>query len=202
MFVVLGLLVFPSQLPPVAKISVAITAVLTLVARPIAVFISLAASRLHWREKTFIAWVGLRGAVPIILATFPLLAGVPKSATIFNIVFFVVLASVALQGTTIPLAARWLRLDHAALEDRPQTVARLSARGESSLVTLEVAAHSRADGRRVVELDGWPRDALILVLYRGQEFFVPNGGTRVVAGDRLIVLANKSTVDGIRAIVE
>jgi cell volume regulation protein A len=116
------------------------------------VFVSLAASSLDWRKKTFIAWVGLRGAVPIILATFPLLAGVPKSAMIFNVVFFVVLASVALQGTTIPLVARWLRLDHAAREDHSQAVARLSSRGDSSLVTLEVGRHSRVDGRRVVEI--------------------------------------------------
>ncbi|MGZ8833352.1 MAG: potassium/proton antiporter [Thermoanaerobaculia bacterium] len=202
MFVVLGLLVFPSQLPPVAKTSLIVTGVLTFVARPLAVFVSLAASSLDWREKTFIAWVGLRGAVPIILATFPLLAGVPKSAMIFNVVFFVVLASVALQGTTIPLVARWLRLGHAALEDHSQAVARLSSRGDSALVTLEVGRHSAVDGRRVVEIDGWPRDALILVLYRGADFFVPNGGTKLVAGDRFIVLANKSNVDSISAMAE
>jgi len=121
---------------------------------------------------------------------------------IFNVVFFVVLASVALQGTTIPLVARWLRLDHAAREDHSQAVARLSSRGDSALVTLEVGRHSRVDGRRVVEIDGWPRDALILVLYRGADFFVPNGGTKLVAGDRFIVLANKSNVDSISAMAE
>jgi potassium/hydrogen antiporter len=196
MFVVLGLLVFPSRLPSVAAVSLGVAMLLIFVARPVAVFVSLAGSRgLNVREKTFVAWVGLRGAVPIVLATFPLLAGVPKSSAIFDIVFFVVFASVALQGTTIPLVARWLGLDHAAKEDRPQTVARLASRGDSSLVTIEVEKGSVADGRRVVEVNAWPRDALILVLYRGDEFFVPNGGTRLQAGDRLIVLANQSTVD-------
>ncbi|HSP16031.1 MAG TPA: TrkA C-terminal domain-containing protein [Thermoanaerobaculia bacterium] len=81
-------------------------------------------------------------------------------------------------------------------------MARLASRGESSLITLEVAKQSAADGHRIVELDDWPRDALILVLYRGDEFFVPNGGTRLEAGDRLIVLANKATVDDLSRLAQ
>ena len=196
MFVTLGLLVFPRQLPPVAGVSLALAAFLILVARPIAVFIALAASGISVREKLLISWVGLRGAVPIVLATFPLIAGVPMASAIFNIVFFIVLASVAIQGTTIPAVARLLGVE-APADDRSSSNARLAGRAESTLVTLEVDRGSHAANRRVVDLD-WPREALILVLYRGDEFQVPDGATEIAAGDRLIVLAPKTTEEALR----
>jgi cell volume regulation protein A len=202
MFVTLGLLVFPSQLVPVAGLSVLIALVLIFVARPIAVFLSLAASKMNVREKLLVSWVGLRGAVPIILATFPLLAAAPKASSIFNIVFFIVIASVALQGTTIPLIARWLKVEAPVTTDWSPSVAHLSGRGESSIVTVAVTDRSRAAGHRIVELDEWPREALILVLYRGDEFFVPNGGTVLQRNDRLIVLTSKTTVDPVRGLAE
>jgi cell volume regulation protein A len=108
MFLTLGLLVFPSRLLPIAGVGLLLTLCLTVVARPVSVFVGLAFSSLGVREKVFIAWVGLRGAVPIVLATFPLLAGVARAGELFDVVFFVVLASVLLQGTTINVAARWL----------------------------------------------------------------------------------------------
>jgi cell volume regulation protein A len=108
MFLTLGLLVFPSRLLPIAGVGLLLTLFLTVVARPVSVFVGLAFSSLGWRDKAFISWVGLRGAVPIVLATFPLLAGLEHANEIFDVVFFVVLASVLLQGTTIGLAARWL----------------------------------------------------------------------------------------------
>jgi cell volume regulation protein A len=104
MFLILGLLVFPSRLPAVALAGVLITLVSVLVARPLAVLLALLPlRRMPLREKLFVAWVGLRGAVPIVLATFPLLAGLPRAELLFDLVFFVVLASVLLQGTTVPL---------------------------------------------------------------------------------------------------
>ncbi|WP_052890212.1 potassium/proton antiporter [Thermogemmatispora carboxidivorans] len=109
MFLILGLLVFPSRLPAVALAGVLITLVSVFVARPLAVLLALLPlRRMPLREKLFVAWVGLRGAVPIVLATFPLLAGLPRAELLFDLVFFVVLASVLLQGTTVPLVARWL----------------------------------------------------------------------------------------------
>ncbi|MCP9464562.1 MAG: potassium/proton antiporter [Nitrospira sp.] len=127
MFLVLGLQVFPSQLLSVAGIGFFFALFLMVCARPVAVFLTLAFTRLTVREKTMIAWVGLRGAVPIILATFPLLAGIPQAPMMFNLVFFIVLTSVLLQGTSIPLVARWLQVDVplersaeiAAIPDRP-----------------------------------------------------------------------------------
>lgn len=111
MFVTLGLLVFPSNLVPVMGYGLLIAACLIFVARPISVFLLTAFSGWNLQEKTFISWVGLRGAVPIILATYPLLAGVEQARFIFNTVFFVVLTSVILQGTTLPIVAKWLRVD-------------------------------------------------------------------------------------------
>jgi len=110
MFLTLGLLVFPSQLPSVAVGAILLALFLMLVARPVAVFLSLPSRRFAFNEKAFVSWVGLRGAIPIVLATFPLLAGVESAQKIFNVTFFVVLFSVLVQGTTLPLAARWLRV--------------------------------------------------------------------------------------------
>jgi cell volume regulation protein A len=110
MFLTLGLQVFPSRLLPIIGIGLLISGFLMFLARPIAVFISLLTSRLTLRETVFISWVGLRGAVPIILATFPLVAGNPQADMIFHLVFFIVLTSVLLQGTTLSTVARWLKV--------------------------------------------------------------------------------------------
>ena len=120
MFLTLGLLVFPSQIVPVIGTGLVVALFLMLVARPVSVFVSLAFSKLRWREKAFVGWVGLRGAVPVILATFPLLAGLPKAPTIFNLVFFIVLFSVMLQGTTLGLAAKWLGVEESAAQKSAQ----------------------------------------------------------------------------------
>lgn len=108
MFLILGLLVFPSHLPTVAVNGLLITGVAIFIARPVSVLISLLPVKISLREKLFISWVGLRGAVPIVLATFPLLANVPQAMALFDLTFFVVLVSVLLQGTTVPLVAKWL----------------------------------------------------------------------------------------------
>ena len=109
-FLVLGLLVFPSRLLPVAGVAIVIAIFLIFIARPVSVFICLAFSRYGLREKLFISWVGLRGSVPIILATFPVTAGISGADNIFNVVFFIVLTSVLLQGLTLAPTARWLGL--------------------------------------------------------------------------------------------
>jgi cell volume regulation protein A len=108
MFLTLGLLVFPSRLPAVAGSGIVIALALLFIARPASVLISLLFTRFSLREKLFAGWVGLRGAVPIVLATFPLLAGFPRAPSFFDLVFFIVLASVLLQGPSLPFVARWL----------------------------------------------------------------------------------------------
>lgn len=111
MFLTLGLLITPSDLIDVIVPGLAITFILMFIARPVSVFICLAPFRqFNWRAKLFVSWAGLRGAVPIVLATFPIVAGVPGAFTIFNIVFFVVLLSSMIQGPTINWMAGWLHL--------------------------------------------------------------------------------------------
>ena len=110
MFLVLGLLVFPSRLLPIAGVAVAMSLFLMFVARPLSVFLCLAFTRVSFREKLFISWVGLRGCVPIILATFPLMVGIAQADRIFNVVFFLVLTSVLIEGLSLAPVARWLHL--------------------------------------------------------------------------------------------
>ncbi|HEY7355592.1 MAG TPA: potassium/proton antiporter, partial [Ktedonobacterales bacterium] len=107
MFLTLGLLVFPSQLVPIFISGLAMAGVLIFLARPVSVLLCLLLTSMPLNEKLFVSWVGLRGAAPIILATFPLLAGTGQARLIFNLVFFIVLTSILLQGTSIPLVARW-----------------------------------------------------------------------------------------------
>jgi len=110
LFLTLGLLVFPSRVLAVAGPGLLISAFLILVARPIGVFGTLLFFRMDLRSKLFLSWVGLRGAVPIVFATYPLIAGLPESDLIFNLVFFIAVSSVLVQGTMLPSVARWLRL--------------------------------------------------------------------------------------------
>jgi cell volume regulation protein A len=123
MFLTLGLQVFPSQVIPVIGIGLILSLFLIFVARPVSVFLTLIGSRFSTNEKFLISWAGLRGAVPIVLATFPLIAGLPKAEMIFNLVFFIVLTSVLLQGSTLSLVVSWLRLT--ASDARP-----IAARGK------------------------------------------------------------------------
>jgi cell volume regulation protein A len=111
MFLTLGLLVFPSKLLQVAGVDVLMALFLMLIARPVSVFALTCLSELRFKEKLLVSWVGLRGAVPIILATFPLVAGIPKAEVMFNLVFFIVLVSMLLQGTSISWVAKLLKLD-------------------------------------------------------------------------------------------
>jgi potassium/hydrogen antiporter len=191
MFLTLGLLVFPSELVPIAGIGLLIVAWLMLVARPVAVFLSLIGSRLSAREKALVSWVGLRGAVPIILATYPRVAGLPSAPLIFNIVFFVVLASVLFQGTTIPRVARWLRVEASITPKRSFPLEYTPVKGlKSELRELAIPVGSFADGKAIVELH-LPREVLVILIGRGDEFLVSTGSTSLQAGDTLLILADQ-----------
>ena len=192
MFLTLGLLVFPSRLTGVWGESILVALCLVFVARPIAVYLPLIGSALTMRERTLVAWSGLRGAVPIILGTFPFLAGVRSADVLFDIVFFVVITSVLLQGTTIAPVARWLGV----VQEEPSDAERLARRGESDLVTIE--AGSAVAGRRIVELD-LPPGTMIMLVYRSGGYFVPEGATHVEDGDRLVLFTSKQTIDEVRA---
>ncbi|MFZ0013908.1 MAG: potassium/proton antiporter [Acidimicrobiia bacterium] len=197
MFLILGLLVFPSELPAVILPGLGLTAVLMLVARPLAVFSTLRPSRWTGRERTFISWVGLRGAVPIVLATFPLAERVERADLIFDAVFFVVLVSVLLQGTTIPTAAQ--RLGVASNEptspDHEETVG--GAATERGLSEIVVNVDAWVVGRQVVEID-LPGSAWLTLLTRDEEVIVPQGHTVLHEGDVLTVLASPPEAAEIR----
>jgi potassium/hydrogen antiporter len=201
MFLTLGLLVFPSRLPAVIGVGLLVSLFLMFVARPVSVFLTLSVTRTPFREQAMVAWVGLRGAVPIILATFPLVAGVPRADHIFNLVFFIVLTSVLLQGTLIPVVARWLRVDAPLPATPPLLPEALSPPDlKAALVELAVPRDSAAVGRQVVEL-GLPAGALIVLIRRGGEMFVPSGGTVIAADDVLLVVGESPIVTRVRALL-
>lgn len=202
MFLTLGLLVFPSRLVDAAGAGIITATFLMLVARPAAVFLTLLPVGMSVQEKTMVAWVGLRGAVPIILATFPLLADVPDAGRLFHLVFFVVLASVLLQGTSIPFVARWLGVD-APLRERGSGSLELHLTGDprGRLQEIRVGENSRAVGRRILDLK-LPAGALIVLLKRADDVIIPDGGTAVEAGDALVVLADERVLPTIRSVFE
>ncbi|MFA9430668.1 potassium/proton antiporter [Egicoccus sp. AB-alg2] len=186
LFLMLGLLVFPSQLGEVAGPALAATAVLLFVSRPVATMVCLTPFGFGWREQVVASWAGLRGAVPIVLATFPLTAGYPAGATIFNVVFFVVLVSVALQGVTVAPLVRRLGLE----EDRPAWENLAEALPIESLdvhlVELTVAEELPICGRRLREVPV-PEGMLITTLVRGHAMLVPTGATRLHPDDQLVI---------------
>lgn len=191
MFITLGLLVFPSHLPPVMGVSLLAAACLMFVARPIAVFLSLIPSPFTIREKLFLSWVGLRGSAPIILATFPLLAGIPQSDMIFNVVFFVVLASVLFQGTSIQTVAKWLGVDAPLQEERVHPIEINPDSGyKGELSEFSIPENSKMAGKKLVDLR-LPAKCLIVLITRGNEYILPSGATSLYAGDTLLVLADK-----------
>jgi cell volume regulation protein A len=188
MFIVLGLLVFPHDLPPVAAAGLALAALLAFVIRPIAVWVSTAFADFSPREKAFLGWAGLRGAVPIVLGTFVLSSGIDSAEMIFNAVFFVVVVSALLQGTTLEWVAGRLGVltPGTAVVHAPLEVG-AGASSSLDLVDFAVAVDHAIAGAAVREL-GLPRSALIAVVARGDESIPPRGSTIVEPGDRLFVL--------------
>jgi cell volume regulation protein A len=198
MFLTLGLLVFPSRIVPVVWAGLACSAFLMFVARPASVFLSLLFARLKWREKVLVSWVGLRGSVPIVLATFPLLAGVTGSEAIFNIVFFIVLTSALLQGWSIPAVARLMRLQAPPEMKRHYPIEFAPMEGvDTQLVDFIIPFNAAIAGRSIVEL-GLPPDSLIVLVNRDEKFFVPSGGTVLEGGDVVLVLINDKNIGEVR----
>ncbi|CAE6739952.1 potassium/proton antiporter [Nitrospira defluvii] len=202
MFLTLGLQVFPVQLVPVAGTGLLLALFLMVVARPVAVFLTLAFTALSLREKTMVAWVGLRGAVPVILATFPLLAGIAQATMMFNLVFFIVLTSVLLQGTSIPLVARWLKVEARLprrLEASPVWNAPTGLK--SGLVEMTIPESSVAVGQRLLDL-GLPKSTLVILIGRKGQCFVPDGSTVLEANDSLLLFTDQASSFRLRALLE
>jgi cell volume regulation protein A len=202
MFLTLGLLAFPSQLVPVIGAGLFISAFLIFIARPLAVFLTLSPFKMDLKEKLLLAWVGLRGAVPIVLATFPLLAGVPQADTLFNLVFFIVLTSALLQGSSIPWVARKLGVE-APLPDRspyPITYGP-NERVKGELIEIKIPSRSPVVGKQIVDV-GFPREALIVLIRRKDEFLVSTGGTVLEPEDTLLILGDQEALSKVRSFIE
>lgn len=195
MFLVLGLLVFPSQLAGQLTAAVLVAGVLALVARPAAVFVSLVGSGLTAREKLLVSWVGLRGAAPIILATFPMVAGLSASGTIFNIVFITVIVSVAVQAPTIGIVARLLGLTLPGPVGEPRAIEIDVPSGKDvSIQRLPLAEGCAADGRKLLDIGG-PDRPIVLMAQRDGRAFIPAGNTKLRSGDELFVVGAPGSVE-------
>ena len=191
LFLTLGLLVFPSNIVPVVGIGLLISAFMIFVARPVGVFLSLLPFKVKNRKKAFISWVGLRGAVPIVFATYPLLAGIEKAEMIFNIVFLITLTSILIQGTTLSVFAHWL---HVSLPEKVKLKGPLEIffdeNPKSQIGEINLVENDFAVGKKVVNL-GFPKNALITMIKRNEKYITPSGSTILEAGDKLIVLSDK-----------
>ncbi|MGG6313646.1 potassium/proton antiporter [Paenibacillus macerans] len=200
MFILLGLLVFPAELVKITWQGIALSVLLMFVARPIGVFISTMLMKFTVKEKTLISWAGLRGAVPIVLATYPLLAGMENGPLFFNVVFFVVLSSALIQGATISPLAHALGLSQGKKSVVPHTLELVSmGKTNHEIVEVHVDEQSGADGKELRQLK-MPQDSLVNAIIREQKMITPRGNTRLQAGDTLYVLARKGQTEEIKAL--
>lgn len=191
MFVMLGLLVFPSRLLNVAGPAIGLGLFLIFVARPLLTVLLLTRSGLHLRERLLVAWGGLRGAVPIILAIYPLMQGVGLGHTIFNITFFVVILSVLVQGTTFGWIARKLRL-HLPTHQQPALQVEFGSWQllDGDVVLFRVEPSSAPEGKALRDLV-LPPDTLAMLVVRGEEVITPRGSTYLHAGDFVYLFARE-----------
>ena len=189
LFLTLGLLVFPSQVLPVIGMGLLISAFLILIARPIGVFGSLIFFKTNRRSKLFLSWVGLRGAVPIVFATYPMIAELEKSNLIFNLVFFISVTSVLIQGTTLSYFAKILHLA-IPVKAKRRTATDLEFTDSVKSVLEEVTIPKDAEivGKKIV-YTGFPKTAQILLIKRGENYLSPVGSTVLMANDKLFILA-------------
>jgi len=199
MFLTLGLLVYPSKLVPILIPGLLLSAFLIFIARPIAVFISLAFTKgLNTRKKLFLSWVGLRGAAPIVFATFPMIAGIQYADTIFNLVFFISVTSVVLQGSTLPIVARWLHVSVPGSIKRKFPIdIELRDDQKSELVELDIPNDSKVIGKQIVQI-GLPKTAHIVLIHRNGKYITASGETTIEGKDHLLVMGdNKETVGAV-----
>lgn len=202
MFITLGLLVFPSEVVNVAPQGIVIALILILIGRPLSVFISMMYSGFKTRAKFMVSWVGLRGAVPIIMATFPLVAGLEQAYLIFTVIFFVVVTSVIIQGTTIPIVAKWLHVDSPAkTKTRYPIELEPSVDTKTALKEIQIESGDFAEGRQILEL-GLPQNVLITLINREGKFIVPRGDTIILPADKLLILSEKQNIREIKLLLK
>ncbi|HMP98805.1 MAG TPA: potassium/proton antiporter [Cyclobacteriaceae bacterium] len=189
LFLTLGLLVYPSHIIPFFGIGLLISLFLIIIARPVSVLLGLIFFKMKLRKRFYISWVGLRGAVPIVFATYPLLAGIEKAEIIFNIVFFISVTSVLIQGTSLTVVAKWL---HVALPEKVKPISEIEKFitdiPKTALKEIEILPDAFAVNKKIVEL-GFPKNAIIAMIKRKGKFLTPSGTTIIEPNDILVVLA-------------
>lgn len=196
MFLCLGLLVNPHELLDIALVATLIGVFMIVIGRPLSVFLCLLpfGKKVTNRSRFFVSWVGLRGAVPIIFATYPVVAQVPGADVIFNIVFFITIVSLVVQGTTVSLAARMLKLSTPLEKTGNDFGVELPEEIDSDLSDMTVTAEILEEGDTLKDIT-LPNDALVMIVKRGSEFLVPNGSLKLHLGDKLLLISDKKNSD-------
>lgn len=189
MFLTLGLLVNPHELLPVAPIGLMVGMFMIVVARPASVFLCLLPFKnFSVKGKLYISWVGLRGAVPIIFATYPLIAGIEHASLIFNVVFFITILSLLIQGTTVTLAARWLdQIDEP--ERKNEFGIELPDQIKSAMSEIDITPVVLLHGNKLMELT-LPDHTLAVMVKRGGRYFIPKGNTVLKENDKLLMISD------------
>lgn len=188
MFIVLGLLVKPHEMLNMFLVALLISGFMILIARPLSVFLCLSPfRRMNIRSKLFISWVGLRGAAPIIFATYPVVADIPGSGQLFNIVFFVTILSLMTQGVTIPRVARWLRLDQPLIQEEKNFGVEIPAEINTELGEFLLTADMLKEHNRLKDMK-LPQGALVILVKREDEYLIPNGQMELLIDDRVLIL--------------
>lgn len=194
-FVLLGLLVFPTHLGEVWLQGITLFLILTFVSRPLTVLLTTIFSRFSIKEKLFLSWSGLRGAVPIVLATYPAAAGIENSSDIFNTIFLAVTLSIIIQGTTIGKVADFLKLSLIA-KPKPDQTMELVTIHESNLDLFELYVDENIyGGNAFISALTLPPDTTITMINRKEKIIAPKGNTQIQPGDILYVLAGDDTVE-------
>ena len=189
MFLSLGLLVNPHEMFDIAAVALLIGLFMIVIARPVSVFACLLPFRsISNKARLFVSWVGLRGAVPIIFATYPVIAGIEGSQQLFNIVFFITLLSLVVQGMSISSFARWLHLDLPEEKEGNEFGVELPDEIDTKLEDMTLTTEMLAGGNRLKDMN-IPKGSLVMLVKRGNEFIIPNGQVELHAGDKLLFIS-------------
>ncbi|WP_221567409.1 potassium/proton antiporter [Alkalihalobacillus sp. TS-13] len=201
MFILLGLLVFPNQLIDVIWEGILLSLILMIVARPVGVFISLMFAKYNVKEKLFVSWAGLKGAVPIVLATYPMVAGLEDSDLIFNVVFFVVFTSALIQGATISPLAKYFKFSKGTKAEVPHSLELISiGKTKNEMMEIQIEDDATIIGEEIKDLP-LPDDTLISAVIRKDSLITPTGDTILRAGDTLYILVHKAKREEIKKII-
>jgi cell volume regulation protein A len=189
MFLVLGLLVNPRELITIAPFAILVAIFMIVFSRPLTVLLSLLPFKnVDFKSKMFISWVGLRGAVPILFATYPVISDVPNSHVIFNIVFFITIVSLIVQGTTIPFMAKKLDLDQEMEKVGNDFGIVFPEEIDSKLWDVEITENMLVNGHRLMDMQ-LPKGILVIMIKREERYIIPNGDAEILVGDKLLLVS-------------